>query len=155
MTSGDARRSERHRDTAIGKAGGPHAGIVRASVLGRRIELDGDRIDEPAGEVRRQLGEYAAGDRRAFDLSIDLPDGFTGTVHRALLRIPYGETRTYGDLAAELDTAPVAVGGACARNTLPVVVPCHRVVGVDSLRGYRYPGLKERLLDLEGAVGVP
>jgi len=71
--------------------------------------------------------------------------------------IPYGETRTYGDLAAALDTAPVAVGSACGKNPVPLVVPCHRVVGRDSLGGYSAgdgTALKERLLALEGATRV-
>jgi methylated-DNA-[protein]-cysteine S-methyltransferase len=71
----------------------------------------------------------------------------------AMAAIPYGETSTYGDLAQELDTAPVAVGTACSRNPVPLVVPCHRVVGVDSLGGYSAGdglALKERLLELEG-----
>ena len=70
--------------------------------------------------------------------------------------IPYGETRTYGEIAAELDSAPIAVGGACGRNPVPVVVPCHRVVGSDGgLRGYSAAdgiATKRRLLELEGAI---
>jgi len=70
----------------------------------------------------------------------------------AMAAIPYGETRTYGELAVELDTAAVAVGQACGRNPVPIVVPCHRVVGANSLGGYSAEGgpeLKERLLALE------
>ena len=67
--------------------------------------------------------------------------------------IPAGETRRYGELAAELDTAPIAVGGACARTPVPLLVPCHRVVGVDGLGGYSAAdglALKRRLLGHEG-----
>ena len=69
--------------------------------------------------------------------------------------IPYGETRTYADLARDLGTAPRAVGTACARNPLPILVPCHRVVGTDrELHGFSFPGgidTKRSLLILEGA----
>jgi methylated-DNA-[protein]-cysteine S-methyltransferase len=69
--------------------------------------------------------------------------------------IPYGETRTYGEIATALDSAPVAVGQACGSNPVPIVVPCHRVVGSDGgLHGYSAPGgvaLKRRLLEHEGA----
>jgi methylated-DNA-[protein]-cysteine S-methyltransferase len=119
------------------------------------VELDATAVDAPPETVRRQVREYDAGDRRTFDLDVTIPDSFTGAVMAALLEIPYGKTRTYGDLAATLDTAPVAVGQALARNPVPVVVPCHRVVGADSLGGYSAgedgQRLKRYLLELEGA----
>ncbi|WP_152041032.1 methylated-DNA--[protein]-cysteine S-methyltransferase [Salinigranum salinum] len=118
-------------------------------MLGHEIELQTPRLAESRQVVREQLAEYERGTRRRFELTFDELDGFTGRVHREIRAIPYGETRTYSQLAERLDTAPIAVGGACARNTLPVVVPCHRVVGTDSVRGYLYPGLKTKLLALE------
>ncbi|AUV84029.1 cysteine methyltransferase [Salinigranum rubrum] len=120
-------------------------------IFGYEVELAETRIAESQSTVREQLAAYERGDRRRFDLEITLPDGFTGEVHTALQAIPYGETRTYGQVAERVGTAPIAVGQACARNPLPLVVPCHRVVGSDSLRGYMYPGLQERLLELERA----
>jgi len=126
---------------------------VSVDLLGHTIRLDTSCVREADSEVRRQLREYAAGGRERFDLTIEFPETFSGTTWKRVARIPHGETRTYGELAAELGTAPVAVGGANARNPLPVVVPCHRVVGADSLRGYRYPGLKEALLRHEGSAG--
>ncbi|MFC4552168.1 MULTISPECIES: methylated-DNA--[protein]-cysteine S-methyltransferase [Halorussus] len=122
-------------------------------LLGREIELETALLAESREYVRDQLSEYERGDRREFDLTVDFPDGFTGEVHRELCAIPYGETRTYGELADRLSTAPIAIGQACARNPLPVVVPCHRVVGADSLRGYIYPGFQEKLLELERGHG--
>jgi len=116
------------------------------------VDVDASRIAASDAEIREQVAEYAAGERRAFDLPVAVPDGFTGAVMDAMAAIPYGETRTYGELAADLDTAPVAVGQACGRNPVPVVVPCHRVVGADSLGGYSAEGgveLKSRLLALE------
>lgn len=125
-----------------------------ANVLGYDVTLDASLVEATPDEVRSWLRGYEAGTREAFDLPFSLPDTPTGRVWRAVTDIPYGETRTYGDLAAAVGTAPVAVGAANARNPLPVVVPCHRVVGADSLRGYRYPGLKERLLRHENEAGL-
>ena len=109
-------------------------------------------VDVSPAELREQVAAYARGERRDFALTVDYPDSFTGRVMRAMAAIPYGETRTYGDLAATLGTSAVAVGGACGRNPLPVVVPCHRVVGSDSLGGFSANGgvaAKRALLALE------
>lgn len=126
---------------------------MEVDVFDRSIEIDESLIAEPPEEIRRQVREYERGTRRAFDLTVAVPDSFTGRVMGAVRRIPYGETRTYGDLAARLDTAPIAVGGGCGRNPVPLVVPCHRVVGSDgALRGYSAAGgvdLKRQLLDFE------
>ena len=124
---------------------------------GLRTEIDESLIDAPADEVRRQIDEYRAGTRREFDLGVDVPDTFVGAVMEEMLEIPYGEVRTYGEIADRLDTAAVAVGGACGRNPVGVIVPCHRVVGHDSLGGYSAAGgtaLKRYLLDLEGWDGL-
>jgi len=101
-----------------------------------------------------QLQEYFAGTRRAFDLPLD-PSGtpFQQRCWAALRAIPYGQTRTYGQVAARLGAPKAcrAVGMANHRNPLPIVVPCHRVVGADgSLTGYA-GGLdvKRFLLELE------
>lgn len=123
---------------------------MHVDCFGYTVEIDATRIDESPDEVTRQVDEYVAGERREFDLTVSYPDGFDGRVGRALSAIPYGETRSYGELAAELDTSPRAVGGGCARNPVPLVVPCHRVLRSDgSVGGFQYPGLKERLLELE------
>lgn len=126
---------------------------MRVALLGGAVDIDLDVLDANPPDVRRQVREYAVGQRRRFDLPVAIPDSFTGRVMDALGAIPYGETRTYGELAGGLDTAPRAVGGACGRNPVPVVVPCHRVVGHDGrLGGYSADGgtaLKRRLLDLE------
>jgi methylated-DNA-[protein]-cysteine S-methyltransferase len=108
--------------------------------------------------VRRELDEYFAGRRRAFDLQLDLraaPD-FHRRVLAELSRVEYGHTTTYGALAAEVGSprAARAVGTVMNRNPLPIVLPCHRVVGANgSLTGYG-GGLdrKEWLLRLEGAL---
>ncbi|MFD1646826.1 methylated-DNA--[protein]-cysteine S-methyltransferase [Haloarchaeobius litoreus] len=110
---------------------------MHVSILGSTVEIDETAIAEPADAVREQVREYERGERESFDLTVATPETMTGDVMAAMTDIPYGETRTYGELAADLDTAPVAVGQACGRNPVPIVVPCHRVVGSDGgLRGY-------------------
>lgn len=111
---------------------------------------DDDAFDEP----RRQLGEYFAGRRREFDLPL-APTGtkFQLAVWAALLEIPYGETTSYGSIAAGLGhpNGSRAVGAANGRNPISIVVPCHRVIGAGgALVGYG-GGLptKRVLLDLE------
>lgn len=122
-------------------------------LFGLGWELDDSRIDAGPATVREQLREYEAGNRTRFDLEIAYPDDFTGAVMREMMDVPYGETRTYGEVASRLDTAPIAVGQACGRNPLPVIVPCHRIVGVDSLVGYGGGlDLKRALLEHEGAA---
>ena len=108
-------------------------------------------------EAARQLSEYFPGKRKAFSLPL-APDGtaFQRRVWRALIDIPYGETRTYAQIAAAVGSprACRAVGGANGRNPLPIVIPCHRVVGTGgSLTGYA-GGMKAKakLLALEGVI---
>lgn len=125
------------------------------TLLGGGVTIDESLVQADTDTLVRQLDEYAAGDRQQFDLSLSFPDSFTGRVMRAMTDIPYGETRTYGDLAETLDTAAVAVGQGAGNNPVPLVVPCHRVVAADSLGGYSAPGgvsLKERLLAHEGVI---
>ncbi len=110
-------------------------------------------------EAARQLDAYFAGALRAFDLPIS-PRGtpFELRVWQALRAIPYGQTRAYGGIAAAIGrpTACRAVGGACGRNPLLIVTPCHRVVGAGGkLTGFA-AGLcaKRALLSLESGVGA-
>jgi len=106
-------------------------------------------------QAERQLGEYFAGKRRSFSVPIDLRGTpFQRNVWDALLAIPFGETRTYGDLARQLGNAQAsrAVGAATGKNPISIIVPCHRVIGsTGNLTGFA-GGLetKERLLTLEG-----
>jgi len=106
-------------------------------------------------EAERQLQEYFAGTRKEFELPLS-PSGtrFQRLVWDALCRIPWGETRTYGQIAAELGKprACRAVGMANKRNPLPIFIPCHRVIGANgNLTGYAYGlDIKRRLLQLEG-----
>jgi methylated-DNA-[protein]-cysteine S-methyltransferase len=103
----------------------------------------------------RQLDEYFAGQRRTFDLALDLvlSRGFRRDVLGYLPAIAYGTTRSYGDVAAAVEhpRAARAVGTACATNPLPLVLPCHRVVRSDGALGSYLGGetMKRRLLELE------
>jgi len=108
--------------------------------------------------ARRELDEYFAGRRRVFDLALDLRalPRFTVSVLHELARVPYGETTTYGALAAAAGRprAARAVGTVMNRNRIPIVLPCHRVVGASGdLVGYG-GGLDKKiaLLELEGAL---
>jgi methylated-DNA-[protein]-cysteine S-methyltransferase len=121
----------------------------------------GPRVLRSAGSVdatRRQLDEYFAGTRDSFALDVDLRAAapFAQHVLRELAQVPYGHTTTYGALAAKVGSprAARAVGSVMHSNPIPIVLPCHRVVGSSgSLTGYA-GGLhiKERLLRLEGAL---
>ena len=109
--------------------------------------------------MRRQLTEYLAGERRSFDIPLDYPGSdFQRRVWDGLRRIPYGETRTYSELARELGVpmAARAVGRANGLNRISILVPCHRVVGADGGLGGYGGGLwrKLRLLETEGAAVV-
>nr|WP_244531537.1 methylated-DNA--[protein]-cysteine S-methyltransferase [Halogranum amylolyticum] len=116
------------------------------------MRLDESYLDVDEATLRPQLVAYGRGDRREFDVSISYPEGLVGDVMQLMAAIPYGETRTYGDLAVDLETSAQAVGQACGSNPVPVVVPCHRVVAADGLGGFSAAGgtaLKRRLLGLE------
>ena len=131
--------------------------------LERLARIAGPRVLRSPRSVdgaRRELDQYFEGRRRTFDLSLDLRalPPFTLSVLDQLARVPYGETTTYGALARRVGhpRAARAVGTVMNRNRIPIVLPCHRVVGATgSLTGYA-GGLdrKRFLLELEGAEVV-
>jgi len=110
-------------------------------------------------QVRAQVAEYCAGKRRSFDLPLHIEQGsdFERGVWAAMCAIPFGETLSYGAIAKSLGSGPEAaraVGVACNRNPIPLVIPCHRVVGADgALVGFGggLP-LKRALLDFESVI---
>ncbi len=116
------------------------------------------RSSAPFTAVRRQLGEYFAGQRRSFEVALELRGTpFQRRVWSALAEIPYGETVSYGELAHRLGdpSAVRAVGLANGRNPISVIVPCHRVIGANGdLTGYG-GGLERKrlLLELEHGQG--
>jgi len=126
-----------------------------------RVPLPGDATRDPTHPVliaaSRQLTEYFAGERRVFDVPIDLHGSpFQVKVWRSLATIPYGETTTYGAQARQFGDARKAraVGAANGKNPVSIILPCHRVIGADgTLTGFG-GGLetKQALLDLEAEV---
>jgi methylated-DNA-[protein]-cysteine S-methyltransferase len=137
------------------------SGAVAAAAFGGRTALAG-RLKGATlvadtgrtGAARRQVTAWFKGERRGFSVGLS-PAGtpFQRRVWAALGRIPYGETRSYGDVARQVGSSPRAVGRANATNPICLIVPCHRVIGSDgSLTGYAFgEGTKRRLLALEGA----
>lgn len=119
----------------------------------------GDEVaeDAPTARSRKEISEYFAGDRRVFDVPLVLRGSeFQKAVWKALARIPFGETRTYAEVSRMVGRpkSARAVGRANATNLIPLVIPCHRVIGADgSLTGF-VGGLhlKERLLEHERRV---
>jgi len=106
--------------------------------------------------ARDQLDAYFDGQLQDFDLPL-APVGtpFDRRVWRGMCAIPYGATQTYGELAARVDGIARAVGVACGRNPIPIIIPCHRVLAGDGLGGYSGNGgveTKIALLRLEGAL---
>jgi methylated-DNA-[protein]-cysteine S-methyltransferase len=103
----------------------------------------------------QQLDAYFHCSRKTFDLPL-APAGtpFQQSVWQAMRRIPYGRTSSYADMARELDSGPRAIGGACGRNPIPIIIPCHRVLASGQrIGGYSSPGgldTKRFLLRLEG-----
>jgi methylated-DNA-[protein]-cysteine S-methyltransferase len=159
-------------DTPLGALllGATDAGLVRVAMpseepeavmedLARRVSPRVLRAPRAAvADARRQLDEYFAGRRLAFDLPLDwrLARGFRREVLRVIAAIPYGATASYRDVAARAGSpnAVRAAGTACATNPLPIVVPCHRVLRADGGIGGYLGGTaaKARLLDLERGV---
>jgi methylated-DNA-[protein]-cysteine S-methyltransferase len=134
--------------------GGAITHLLMGETGNREIGERDEGLLPPAAE---QLGEYFAGERRTFDLPLaPAGDDFKQRVWALLRQIPYGETRSYGQIATSLGTpgASRAVGLANGHNPISIVVPCHRVIGADgSLTGYG-GGLerKQYLLDHERRV---
>lgn len=138
------------------------AGSVAAAAFGGETALRGRigeaTLVEDAGRTaaaRRQVQDWFRGRGRAFSVGL-APAGtpFQRRVWAALREIPYGETRSYGEVARSVGSSPRAVGRANATNPICLMVPCHRVIGGDgSLTGYAFgEATKRRLLDLEGAA---
>lgn len=102
-----------------------------------------------------QLAAYFAHEPHDFDLPMDWGMGLHAQTRRAMAAIPYGETRTYGQIARALNNNPQAIGQACGANPLPILIPCHRVSGTNWFGGFSAPGgveTKAALLRHEGAL---
>ncbi|WP_411351320.1 methylated-DNA--[protein]-cysteine S-methyltransferase [Leisingera aquaemixtae] len=105
-----------------------------------------------------QLRAYFAGELTEFDLPLHVEGSdFQKAVCEAMLAIPFGETRTYGEIAKDLGAPPQPVGNACGGNPIPVIIPCHRVLSATGLGGFSGQGgveTKVALLKHEGAAGL-
>ena len=139
-------------EMALGEEGGK---ITRLYLRAQDAPAGANRQQTPVlQEAARQLGEYFGGTRKVFDLPLQ-PRGtaFQQSVWRALCDIPYGQTRSYAHLAEQIGRPKAcrAVGMANHKNPIPILIPCHRVVGADgSLTGYAGgTDMKKALLDLE------
>lgn len=126
-----------------------------------RLEWGAGQHDDQTPLLQRaaaQLDAYFAGDLRDFVLPLQVGGSdFQRDVCRAMSAIPLGETRTYGDIAKDLSASAQAVGNACGGNPIPVIIPCHRVLGATSLGGFSGLGgveTKVWLLKHEGAAGL-
>ncbi len=146
--------------------------MIRAGITGpfgpiTLVERDGLlvglewRLPDVAGrtalldEGLAQLQAYFAGRLHRFDLPVDWGTGLNAAVRRAMAAIPWGETRTYGQIARAVGAPAQAVGQACGANPLPIVIPCHRVMGTNWFGGFSAPGgveTKAALLRHEGAL---
>ncbi len=117
----------------------------------------GDAGDTLLADATAQLAEYFSGTRTAFDLPLRFGTGLQGEFGKALAAVPFGETRTYGDLAKLLGVPAQAVGQCCGANPIPILIPCHRVLAADGLGGFSAPGgieTKVALLRREGAASL-
>ena len=128
-------------------------GLAGLTAFGRK-HFPGEQIVPSIVDAMFQVQEYVSGQRKSFDLALDLRGTtFQKEVWQALLQIPYGETDTYGRVALRLGRpqAARAVGQACGTNPTPLVVPCHRVLASNGQLGGFSSGLdwKKWLLDLE------
>ncbi len=113
---------------------------------------------ELLAEARRQLEAYFERRLDRFDLPLRVAGSdFQRDVCDAMSAIPLGETLTYGDISKQLNASAQAVGNACGGNPIPIIIPCHRVLGADSLGGFSGAGgveTKVALLRHEGAAGL-
>jgi len=130
---------------------------------GAIVSLDwfwAERQDDSAllDEAAAQLVAYAAGEREDFDLPLRVKGSeFQRDVCAAMSAIPFGYTRTYGEIASDLGVPAQAVGQACGGNPIPVIIPCHRVMGAKGLTGFSGRGgveTKVALLRHERAAGL-
>jgi methylated-DNA-[protein]-cysteine S-methyltransferase len=139
-------------DTPVGRLG-----IAERDGRIVRVSWSATPSGQPTGlltEAARQMVAYFAGEITGFDLPLD-PGGseLERRVFDAMRAIPYGRTRTYGEIAKDTGLLPNEVGQGCAANPIPVIIPCHRVLAAGGLGGYSGAGgieTKIALLKLEG-----
>ena len=152
-------------DSPVGRLSITEAGgaVVRIAWCDHEAEpRAGERGAQPGkapllDRAAEQLGEYFAGTRHDFDLPLN-PAGtpFQRRVWTEMARIPFGATESYGALTRRAGSVARAIGGACGANPIPIVIPCHRVVGeggaLGGFSGGAGPATKRALLELEGVA---
>ena len=120
---------------------------ILSPLIGKRPTVLNTRLCST--KLQGQLAAYFDGRLKIFDLPlIPKGDAFQQSVCQAMLDIPYGETTTYGEIAAKLDTYGQPVGNACGANSIPIIIPCHRVLGAHGVGGYSGEGGIERKIEL-------
>ncbi len=131
--------------------------LINIQYLANRKEKTSER--KIVNTVKNKIEKYLDPSLKIKNISIAVllnVTPFQNRVLQQLQKIPYGETRTYGDIAKILKTSPRAVGNACRNNPLPIIIPCHRVVAANDLGGYdgeksgRLLTIKRKLLEKEG-----
>jgi len=123
-----------------------HEGVCHQLALQQSL-MNHAEHDDP---VSRWLTAYFAGKTLPLPVLASSKTDFQGKLRRGLCAIEYGEVKTYGTLAKELNTAPRALGQALGANPLPIIIPCHRVVAANDLGGFHYGSVwKKALLDFE------
>ncbi len=138
---------------------GPLAIVARGDqIVAMNWGQAGDDRSPVLDAAAEQLDAYFGGRLTRFDLPLS-PGGseFQRAFYAALCAIPYGQTQTYGELAAQLGVSAQAIGQACGANPIPILIPCHRVLAADGLGGYSGAGgieAKVTLLKLEGAASL-
>lgn len=138
---------------------GPVSVVVQGGAVVRLewsvVEAESDPVST---ETITQLAQYFAGERQVFDLPLGPQvSDFQVRFGAILCAIPFGETRTYGDLAREMGVPAQAIGQACGANPIPIIIPCHRVLGATGLGGFSGAGGVEgkvQLLRHEGAASL-
>ena len=144
--------------------GSPVGTLIIREDRGQIVRLTWGRADvvertDLLAEAARQVRAYFDGELRTFDLPLAPPGSpFQQGVYRAMSAIPYGETRSYGDIARDLGSVARAVGQACGANPIPILIPCHRVLGaggtIGGFSGGRGTPTKRSLLAHEGALSL-
>mgnify|MGYP003663090639 CR=1 FL=1 len=130
-------------------------GAIVALGWARAVRQD---VSQVLDNAATQLADYAAGKREGFDLPLRIKGSdFQRDVCAAMLAVPFGDTVTYGDIAKRLGVPAQAVGQACGGNPIPIIIPCHRVMGAKGLTGFSGAGgveTKVALLRHEGAASL-
>lgn len=147
--------------TEIATIGLQFAGSKLTKVEYLNNKTNKDSTSKVAENIKNKIKRYLNPQSKTKDINVDFQldvTAFQEKVLKQLLLIPYGETRSYGEIAKTLKTSPRAVGNACRNNPLPIIIPCHRVVAANGIGGYAGEtegvilDIKYQLLQLEGVV---